>query len=148
MIRRRQFLFAVIIVSLGGCGYPDQGTRLDYDGEFNESQNSFHMDGYVELTAVNPVRNNYNNITVEFYARNGTLLHKERLGSLQDRSDRLKVSVRTTNTPYYIIFDSPDIWTGKDQTSIVYYTRSETGYQGYQLNHANKRSDLPVTPSG
>lgn len=137
-------LGVVIVVSmLSGCFVePGEGASIGFDGSFNVTDEEFEMDGQLWLGGGAPAQGEYRVIRLELYAENGTLLYEEDLGTLHNRSDRLDVSVSLRTVPYYVVFNSSDIWDG--ETAIDYYVRSQDAYQGYQLNTATEREELPI----
>lgn len=136
-----------VAVALSGCFIePGQGTSITYDGNFSISDEGFEMEGSVVMGGGIPSQDEYENITVEFYTYNGSQIHKEKLGSLTDKSDRLHVSVALSEVPHYVIIDSSDIWDGK--TGVEYYTRSEAAQGGYAYHKTADREELPITPEG
>lgn len=140
--------FTVILaLPLSGCyTEPTTGGSLAYDGFFDISDGEFTMHGDLEFEGGLMPQDKYGNITLELYDENGTLLYKEHLGTIHNKSDKLNISVSISTIPHYVIFDSPDIWGG--QIGVPYYVRSKTGYQGYQIHHTNNRSELPINPDG
>ena len=141
------FVSVLLITPLSGCYVePGSGTSLEVDGHPNASETGFSWEGQVRLSGGIPTEEVYEDIHVEFYAENGSLIYKERLGTLHNRSERLNVSVSLSVVPYYVVFDSQDIWDG--DMGVPYYVRSKTGHQGYQIHYASDRSELPITPDG
>ena len=141
------FIAVMILSSLSGCyTEPGQGVSLEVDGHPMVSEEGFTMDGQLRLSGGIPSQESYQAIRIELNAQNGSLMYKENLGTLHNQSDRLKVSISLSTVPYYVIFDSPDIWDG--ETGVPYYVRSETGYQGYQIHVIGDRKELPITPDG
>jgi len=137
----------LLLSLLSGCyTEPGEGTSIDIDGHPNATNGTFSWNGHMELGGGIPPQGKYEDISVELYTRNGTLLHKERLGTIGNQSTRLNISITLSRLPYYVFVDSSDIWDG--ETGIPYYVRSEDAYQGYQLSTISNRSELPITPDG
>lgn len=143
----KPLIFAAVVIMAMSSGCFIEGTKggsITYDGNFNISNNEFEMNGDVRFSGTNPPQERYESITLELYTEDGTLLVEEELGTLDGPSDKLPVSVSSSTIPYYIIFDSPDIWDGT--TGVDYYQRSQEAHQGYQLHTATSREELPITP--
>lgn len=137
----------IIVSSLSGCFVePGREVSLEFDGHSKVSDGEFNMTGQVRLSGGIPTKDVYRDIHLELYAENGSLLYKDKLGTLHNRSERLDVSVSLSKVPYYVIFDSQDFWDAN--SGVPYYVRSESGYQGYQARDTNDRRELPTTPVG
>lgn len=147
---KREILFGISVilaVSFSGCYVePGVGGSLAFDGTFDLSDDEFTMKGDLEFEGGRMPQDKYENITLELYAQNGTLLYKEHLGTIHNKSHKLNVSVSFSSIPYYVIFDSPDIWDGK--TGIDYYVRSPDAEGGYRFEDTADRSELPIAPNG
>lgn len=146
---KRLFLVLVVLMvpTISGCFVePGSGGSVEFDGSFNVSDREFTMNGQVRLGGGIPPQDEYRDIQLELYAKNGSLLYKENLGTLHNRSERLDVSVSLSTVPHYVIFDSPDIWDG--ETEVDYYVRSPEVDGGYRFEDTTDRSQLPITPDG
>lgn len=148
MSKQAAVLMTVIALSsFSGCYVePGTGGSLAYDGTLEVSDGEFTMQGDLEFEGGRMPQDEYENITLELYAENGTLLYKEHLGTIHDKSDKLDVSVSLSTVPHYVIFDSPDIWDG--QTGVDYYVRSPGAEGGYEFKDTANRSELPIAPDG
>lgn len=137
----------ITISSLAGCFIePGQGTSISTNLEFDTTGEMFGVEGEVYLGGGIPSQEAYENISIELYDEDGELMYSEKLGTLRNNSDELTVSISLQNTPYYVIFDSPDIWDGK--TGVDYYVRSETDGIVFSSYGTSDRSELPITPDG
>jgi len=140
------FIVLLVITVLSGCFIEGtEGGSLSYDGEFNVSEKGVNMSGDIVFLGTNPPQNRYENISIEMYASNGTLLYKEQIGTLNPTSEGVSISVSLSTVPKYIIFDSPDIWDEKTGVDYCVYS-SESGV--YEQRTAANRSELPITPDG
>lgn len=140
------FLTAVFALTLSGCFVePGHGGSIECDGSVNVTDTGFTTDGLVRLGVGAPPKDEYRDIYIELYAKNGTLLYEENLGMLHNRSERLDVSIAHPTVPYYVISDSSDIW--DSDTDVDYYVRSPDVEGGYRFEDTTDRSQLPITPS-
>jgi|GEM_PF-4747985 len=139
-------LVVVVMGTLAGCYIHEQGNgSLTYQDNITVSDSSFRMNGSIGISGTME-QEVYENISAEFYAEDGILIHRETLGTIESKSDRLTVRISLDTVPQYIVFDSPDIWDG--ETEIVYYVRSEHAANGYRLERTTDRSELPIEPDG
>jgi hypothetical protein len=148
MIKRSVLLSMLVVSSLSSGCYvePGEGASIEFDGQVNRSADAFTMRGEVLLGGGSPTQEAYEDIHLEFYTKNGSLIQKVSLGTLHNKSKRLTVSVSLSTVPYYVIVDSPDIWDG--ETDVDYYVRNENADGGYALRDTTKRSELPILPDG
>jgi hypothetical protein len=80
-------------------------------------------------------------VSVNLYSANGTPIASEVLGDLPANHGSRNVSITTSQTPKYVVFESPDFWTTDMQ--VEYYVRVDGEYR---VEYATSESDLPVTP--
>lgn len=145
-MKARLMLLAVLTLTLSGCFIePGQGTTIDFDGNMSAENGTFRMSGEVELGSGNPTQDSYEDIQLELYDTDGTLLAKRHLGTLRNLSQGLPVNISTRSVPKYVILDSPNIWSG--QTGVSYFVKANDSTY-YHVRGTNRRSDLPVTPFG
>jgi len=136
----------ILLTALSGCFIETGGVpNVAYNGNVSENGSEFSMDGYVEITGNNR-EDTYENISLELYDRNGSLIYEENLGTIDRRNESLPVSVSLSTIPEYVIFNSPDVWDGNAQ--VAYYVRSQSSSTGYRWEDASSKDELPVEPSG
>jgi hypothetical protein len=147
MSRTELVVAGVMVVSLfSGCYVePGEGTAITFYGDFQVSEGEFTMNGSIGMTGGDPSQDEYEDLYLELYSENGTLLYEERIGTLRNLSDRIDVSVSLSTVPQYVILDSSDIWDG--ETGVDYWVRSKEAHQGYQQKTVTERGELPITPA-
>lgn len=98
------------------------------------------MDGFVSTGGGIPDHDRYRDVRVLLYAANGTLLDSKLLGYLPANHGSRNISINTSANPKYIIFQSPDFWTG--QMQVEYSVRTD---DGYRIEYATSENELPTT---
>jgi len=104
MNRRLTLLLVVVLAVLSTGCFIETGDapNLSFDGDIEIQEGNFSMRGDVAISGQN-MENRYENVTLELYDVNGTLLYSERLGTVRNGSERLPVLVRLDRVPEYIV---------------------------------------------
>lgn len=150
MIRRRTVLFALAIVFVAGCttgSTPtpssaainpiEQHNTVYFSGTLTASSGAFVMNGELVGCFGHVGPESCEDVRIQLYAENGTLLGSEYVGRLHGRRN---ISVKSGDVPHYVILTSPDVW-GAERTTVDYYRYDEGVYLG---RAAGDRDDLPV----
>lgn len=93
-----------------GCFTP-QGSeaRIDFTGNISDSGNGTRIDGYVYASG-STERENYRNVSITFYAEDGTLLERDSLGTLPGGQGELFFNHSVLPEARAIVFESDDFW--------------------------------------
>lgn len=136
----------LLLVAAPGCGFIDPGVggTIGFDGNMSADDGSYTMSGQVYFAGGNMPQGTYENISVYYYDRNKTLIHREPVGTIHNKTERISVNVHLNRTPHYIILYSSDLWDG--ETAVAYYVWSEYPEIQYENDAAAKPSELPVNP--
>lgn len=134
MNKRCVFLTTLLLISsaMAGCTEPGTEVSFEFEGEITPSSDGFEMDGYIETDGGFPPQDTYHDVTICLYAKDGTLLHDERLGNM-DKYGRLNVSIIRSVTPFYILIDSPDLDNPKIGTTYMELIKSDDYYRDHPI---------------
>lgn len=112
--------FPVVIVTLAvvtaGCAYVPQksGHEIDFDGTVERSDDSFQIDGQVEVDSGTGPTRNFSRVSVVLYETPGSVSERIRLGEMSTDSSvapkRRPVNISRNTTPEYVLIESPDFW--------------------------------------
>lgn len=141
----RRVTIAVLVVGVTmvpGCFIdPGTGGTLDYHGDFQTTNTSFSMSGNLSFSGGNPTQDSWEDINLVLYDSSCEELRRENLGTLDNSSDDIHISMSLSEIPEYVVISSPDVWSG--ETAVEYFERNRAGQQGYEVHVISDRSDLP-----
>lgn len=134
----------VLSSALAGCSTVPRGEEVEviYVGSIDASSEGFQMDGYLSTGGGVPDRKTFRNVSVQLYAKNGTLLCGVAVGNLAADHGRRNVSITASAIPEYVLVTSADFW--NEQVEVNYFQRRSSG-QEYKREEAGSRSELPVS---
>lgn len=129
--------FLVVFVLLAGCVPAGNGITISFNGNMNTSESGFNMDGVLVAQGGIPDQDTYSNVSVVLYSNNSTIIKEKPIGDLASEG-RINVSINASESPQYIVFNSPEFWQGNNQ--VEYYVRNNGRYG---IKYAETESELP-----
>lgn len=129
-------LFAPLLSS-SGCIWPESSPpTIEFEGDFNQTSDEFVMEGRIIDSSITSDPRTYQDVTIEFYTEDGSLIRREPMGSFESV---MNMSVKSERIPKYVILDSPDFYGG--EVEVAYYTIRESGWSGRVVD---TREELPI----
>jgi len=117
--------------------------RVTYSGPFNVTNETLTMDGHITTTNNSPDVL-LENVTLYFYAGNGTLVEERRVGSFRSTGESVKMSATVSPLPGYVVIGAEEIWNNDDIVVDYYIQQSVDGETVYKVHTTQNRSGLPV----
>lgn len=121
---------------------PGRGADVGFRGTMNATDSKFVVDGRVTLGGGVPEQDVFHDVTIYFFAENGSLLDSHRVGNL---TGFVEVSTTTERVPYYVVINSPDFWEEPRIVVSYYYRVGRDGDRDYAPRDARSKDDFPVT---
>lgn len=125
------------------------GPIIDFSGEVDVVDGFFVMGGEVRGSGIQVV-DEYRDVTIYLYTKDGELIRKEELGTLSEEvlGRGKNVSFTSSEVPYYVVISSKDFWNeDADVISISYYyliTSKDTETKTYTVEVVGSKDDFPV----
>lgn len=135
--------FSLLLLT-AGCirTEPGRGADVGFRGTMNATDSQFIMDGRVTLGGGIPKQDVFQDVTIFFFAENGSFIDSRPVGNL---SGFVNVSVTIDRVPYYVVINSPDFWE-EPRIVVSYYYRVGTGSdRDYAPKDAHSKEGFPVT---
>lgn len=135
-----------ILLLTAGCvrNEPGSGGEVGFYGTMNVSDSRFVMAGQITLGGGTTNQDEFDNVTVYLFTKNGTLLRTHPAGTL---TGLLNVSIASDRVPHYVIIDSPDFWRENRITVRYYYRLGPNRDRDYGVRDARSVADYPVPTS-
>lgn len=141
MNRRDVLTMAAALFGYGvaGCFTP-QGSeaRIDFTGNISSSGNRTRVNGYIYASG-STEREKYRNVSIAFYAQDGTLLERDSLGTLPAGQGELFLNHSVPPEARAIVFESDDFW---NEDMLVYYYCYDDSEDTWGLARASSRDGL------
>lgn len=113
-------------VPLAGCYVdPAKGGSLIFRGNMSADGGQFSMSGTLTHIAGSPTEDSWQDIEIVLADEGCRELHRAPVGTLQNASAEIPVSVSHDGIPHYVIISSPTVWEG--DSGVYFYERQETG---------------------
>lgn len=140
-LRTLLILFSVLSsVLLAGCYVdPAEGGVLEFRGDMSTDGGQFSMNGTVTHSAGSPTEDSWRNVEIVLADEDCSELHRVSVGTLQNASAEIPVSVSYDGVPHYVIITSPTVWEG--ETGADYYERLDA--DDYSIRAIDEIDDLP-----
>lgn len=127
-------------VPLAGCYVdPAESGVLVFHGNVSADGDQFSMNGTLTHSMGNPAEDSWQDIEIILADEDCRELHREPVGTLQNASTEIPVSVSFDDVPHHVIISSPTVWEG--DTGAYYYERLDTG--DYSVRAIDEIVDLP-----
>jgi len=145
-MNHRYIIIPVLLMAvLSGCYIDFTGpTGLNYSGNISNTADGFYMDGRVSTSAGEFSAHRYRNLSIVLYNEQNESIYREDIGSLDNASTMLQVSIAINATPEYVIFEGPNLW--KRDGGVEYFYRYPRAQRGYGEQTVTERCELPPTP--
>lgn len=133
---------AILLFTAGCIGNePGPGGEVGFYGDMSVSDSRFVMDGQITLGGGTTNQDEFDNVTIYLFTKNGTLIQAHRAGTL---TGLLNVSIASDQVPYYVIINSPDFWQENRITVRYYYRLESDTNRDYGVRDARSMTDYPV----
>jgi len=127
-------------VFVAGCYVdPSDDGIIVFHGNISTEGGQFWMNGTITHDAGSPTEDSWEDIEIVLADAECRELQRTSVGTLQNASAELPVSISYDQVPLYVIISSPTVWGG--ETDVDYYEIHPTG--GYSQLAIEDSSDLP-----
>ena len=136
---KKKTLFAsvfVVLIVLSGCSTTSVNyNEVYYNGNLGVDNDTFRMDGVIQLGLGAQPSVNYTNVSIVLYDGNKERTRRVPIGYLSsepgDNNLSLNVSITSQKIPKYVVIESPDFWTYNENLQIESFRYANVSYESY-----------------